>query len=110
MSYNKYMTARFHFNNIKESDKQALERYFNDKKIGRLKKLLLHGNFELAKFNISAKYHKRHDIFIVGLGLDFAKKDLRSQEEGHALLEAFDLALDCIISQLRKSESKLHDK
>ncbi len=104
------MTTRFYFKDIKESDKQFLEKYFNDKKMGRLKKLLLHGNFELAKFDVNAKYHPRHDIFIVGVGLSFADKNLRSEENGHTLMEAFDLTFDRVINQLRKSESKLHDK
>ncbi|MBI2041575.1 MAG: HPF/RaiA family ribosome-associated protein [Candidatus Nealsonbacteria bacterium] len=104
------MTTRFHFEDIKESDKQFLEKYFNDKKIGRLKKLLLHGNFELAKFDVNAKYRKRHDLFEVIVGLNFAGKGLRGEEKEHTLTEAFDLAFDRVISQLRKSESKLHDK
>lgn len=105
------MTTRFYFENIKESDKRLLEDYFAEKKIGRLERLLQHGNLELAKFAVNAKYHQRRNAFIVRVGLGFAKKSLRSQEISHAnLLEAFDLALDRVINQLRKSESKLHDK
>lgn len=105
------MVTRFYFENIRESDKQLLEKYFQEKKLNRLSKLLLHGNFELAKFAVNAKYHQRHSIFLVRLGLNFAGKDLRSEEKSHSSLpEAFDLALDRIISQLRKSESRLHDK
>ncbi|MBI2626165.1 MAG: HPF/RaiA family ribosome-associated protein [Candidatus Nealsonbacteria bacterium] len=104
------MTTRFYFKNIKESDKQLLEAYFQEKKIARLEKLLLRGNLELAKFAVDAKYHERHSIFIIRLGLNFAGKDLRSEEKSHSsLLEAFDLAFDRIINQLRKVESKKHD-
>ena len=104
------MTARFYFEKIEESDKRVLEDYFRDKKLVRLEKLLQRGNLELAKFVVSAKYHQRHDTFIVRLGLNFVQKNLNSQESGHTLLEAFDLAFDRIINQLRKSESRLHDK
>lgn len=102
------MTTRFYFENIRESDKGLLEKYFQEKKEKRLSKLLLHGNFELAKFVVNAKYHQRHDTFLVRLGLDFAGKDLRSEEAGHTLVESFDLAFDRIINQLRKFESKKH--
>ena len=103
------MTVRFYFENIKDSNKWLLEEYFQKKKFVRLKKLLQHGNFELAKFVINAKYHQRHDVFIVRLGLNFAKHDLAAQEQGRGLLEVFDLAFDCIINQLRKFESKKHE-
>lgn len=104
------MTTRFYFENIREPDKQILKDYFQEKKIGRLEKLLLHGSFALAKFDVNAKYHQRHDAFIVRIGLNFAAKNLRSEEKGQTLLEAFDMAFDRIINQLRKVESKLHDK
>lgn len=110
------MTVRFYFENINVSEKIALENYFQEKKIGRLEKLLQrsqsgHSNFELAKFAVNAKYHRRHDAFTVRLGLSFARNNLRSEEVGHGnLLETFDLALDRIVNQLRKSGGKLHDK
>lgn len=104
------MTTQFHFQEIKESDEQLLEKYCREKKLGRLEKLLQHGNFELAKFVVSAKYHSRHSVFLVRLGLNFSGKDLRAEDKGGALLEAFDLAFDRIINQLRRTESKRHDK
>lgn len=105
------MTTRFYFENIKESDKRLLEDYFTEKKFGRLEKLLLHGNSALAKFAVNAKYRQRHNTFMVRIGLSFAKKNFRSEEISHSnLLESFDLAFDRVINQLRKSESKLHDK
>lgn len=96
------MNARFYFKSIKDADKQLLEKYFQEKKLGRLEKLLTHGNKGLAKFIVNARYHQRHDVFIVSLGLNFASRDLNVINEGSTLLEAFDLALDRIISQLRK--------
>lgn len=102
------MTTRFYFENIKKPDKEFLEKDFQEKKLGRLSKLLLHGSFDLAKFVVNAKYHRRHDTFIIRIGLNFGRNDLMSEERGHTLLEAFDLAFDCIISQLRKIESKKH--
>lgn len=104
------MTTRFYFEKIRDTDKQILENYFQEKKLGRLEKLLLHGNAGLAKLVINADYHPRHDTYIVRVGLNFGKKDLNSEIKGNTLLEAFDLAFDKIVSQLRKVESKRHDK
>lgn len=104
------MITRFYFQKVKDSDKSLLEKYFQEKKIGRLKKLLLHGDFELAKLVINAKYHERHNTFVVGLELDFAKEKLNSEDAGHILLEAFDLALDRLINQLRQLDSKKHNR
>lgn len=104
------MITRFYFEKIKEQDKRFLENYFQEKKLIRLEKLLQHGNLELAKLVVSVKYHQRHNVFAVRLGLNFAGKDLRSEEPGHTLLESFDSAFNRIINQLRKSESKKHDK
>ena len=105
------MTTRFYFEKIKEADKRLLEKYFQEKKFIRLKKLLQHGNFELAKFVVNAKHHERRNTFIVRIGLNFAGENLRSEKNGHgSLLEAFDLAFDRIINQLRKVENKKHNK
>lgn len=103
------MTTRFCFENIEEADKRLLEKYFQEKKLVRLEKLLQHGNLGLAKFISDAKYHQRHDAFIVRLGLNFGRNDLRAEDKGSTLFEAFDLAFDRVISQLRKIESKRHE-
>lgn len=104
------MNIRFYFQKISKTDKEQLEKDFKDKKLARLTKLLQHGNLELAKFVLNAKYHSRHNIFLVRLGLQVINKDLEAEEEGRHLIEAFDLAFDNLISQLRKLENIKHDK
>src|SRR3989344_7842970 len=99
------MTIRFHFQEIRETDKKQLENYLTEKKMSRLTRLLQHGNLELAKLVLSAKYHKHHNVFLVDLGLQIAKKDFQAEEKSHNLLEAFDLAFDGLINRLRKLES-----
>src|SRR3989338_95576 len=97
------MRIRFCLQNINKADKEALENYFYDKKMARLKKLLQHGNFELAKFVLNAKYQLHRKIFLVRLGLKVARKDFTSEEKAYYnLTEAFDLAFDDLIIQLRK--------
>ena len=104
------MTIRFYFQKINETDKEQLEKYLSEKKLSRLTKLLQHGNLELAKFVLNAKYHPRHNVFLVRLGLKIAKNDLTSEEKGQNLIEAFDLAFDSLVYQLRKAEKSRHDK
>ena len=104
------MNIRFYFEEIKKADKEQLENYLKDKKLSRLTHLLQHGNLELAKFVVNAKYHRHHNVFLVRLGLKVVKHDLNAEEKSQNLLEAFDLALDDIIIQLRKLESLKHDK
>ena len=104
------MKIRFHFQEIREADKKQLEKYLTEKKMSRLTRLLQHGNLALAKFILNAKYHERQNIYLVNLGLKISKNDFIAEKEGHTLLEAFDLAFDRLINQLRKLESKIHDK
>ncbi|MEK7519405.1 MAG: HPF/RaiA family ribosome-associated protein [Patescibacteria group bacterium] len=99
------MNIRFYFQEIDKGSQEKLRNYLTDKKLSRLTRLLQHGNLALAKFVLNAKYHRHHDIFLVRLGLKVAKKDLNSEEGSQNLLEAFDLALDKLINQLRRLES-----
>jgi len=99
------MNVRFYFQEIDKASKEQLEKHFADKKLNRLTHLLQHGNLELAKFVLNAKYHKHHDIFIVRLGLKVAKKDFEAEEKNYNLIEAFDLAFNRLIDQLRKLET-----
>ena len=103
------MTVRFYFENIIKIDKENLQKYFREKKLSRLEKLLQRGSFELAKFVLNAKYHRHHHINIVRLGLNIGKKDFESEEKSNNLIEAVDLAFDRLINQLRKLEGKRQD-
>lgn len=99
------MTVRFYFENIIKVDKENLEKYFWEKKISRLEKLLQPSDLELAKFVLNVKYHRHHHINIVRLGLNIGKKDFSSEEKSQNLVEAFDLALDRLIHQLQRFEN-----
>ena len=104
------MNIRFYFQEINKASKEQLEKHFSDKKLNRLTRLLQHGNLELAKFVLNAKYHRHHNIFIVRLGLKITKNDLEAEEKNYNLVKAFDLAFDRLIDQLRKLETIKHDK
>ncbi len=102
------MNIRFYFQEISKSGQEELEKYLGGKKLGRLTRLLQHGNLALAKFVLNAKYHKHHNIFAVRLGLKVARKNFEAEELSQSLIEAFDLAFDRLINQLRKLESLKH--
>ena len=104
------MNIRFYFQKIKEEEKEDLEKYFDDKKIARILRLLQEKDLELANLVLNAKYHQHHNIFLVRLGLNIGRKNLFSEEKGHMLIEAFDLALDELVIQLRKLEEKRTNK
>lgn len=98
------MNIRFYFQKIEKKDKERLKKYFDNKKLSRLTKLLEKKDLALAKLTLSAKHHQRHNIFLVRLGLKITKNDLTSEEKAHSLTGAFDLAFDKLIFQLRKLE------
>jgi ribosome-associated translation inhibitor RaiA len=104
------LSLRLYFQKISEKDKKELKKYFDDKKLSRLTKLIQGKDLELAKLSFNAKYHQHNNIFLVRLRLRTVKKDIRSEEKGQALIEAFDLAFDKLISQLRKLKDIKHDK
>jgi ribosomal subunit interface protein len=102
------MNIRFYFQQINKTDKEELEKYLDEEKLNRLTRLLNHGSLALAKFVLNAKYHKHHNIFVVRLGLGFAKNNFETEELSQDLIKAFDLAFDRLISQLRKLENLKH--
>lgn len=104
------MNIRFYFQEINKTGREELEKYLAGKKINRLTRLLQHGNLALAKFVLNAKYHKHHNIFVVRLGLKIAKNNFEAEELNKDLIEAFDLAFNRLIYQLRKNEKSRHDK
>jgi len=104
------MNIRFYFQEINKAGQEELENYLAGKKLNRLTRLLQHGNKALAKFALNAKYHKHHNIFVVRLGLKIAKNNFKTEELSQNLIEAFDLAFDRLIYQLRKNEKSRHDK
>ena len=104
------MNTRFYFQKISKIDREKLKKYFTEKKLNRLSRLLQHGNLELANLVVRTQYFQRHNAFEIKLNLSFAKKELIGEEKSHDLIRAFDLALDRLVNQLRKIESLRHDK
>ena len=103
------MTIRFYFRQIDKVNEDRLRDYLAEKKLGRLTRLLQHGNLELAELELRVEHSEHHNIFSVKLDLIIAKNNLAAHEDGHNLIEAFDLAFDNLINRLRKLESIRHD-
>ncbi len=104
------MNIRFYFQEINKVGQEELEKYLAGKKLDRLTRLLQHGNLALAKFVVNAKYHSHHNIFTVRLGLEIVKNNFEAEEVSHNLIEAFELAFNKLVYQLRKAEKSRHDK
>ena len=104
------MNIRFYFQEINKAGQEELKKYLAGKKFNRLTHLLQHGNLALAKFVVNAKYHSHHNIFVVRLGLEIAKNNFESEEVSHNLIEAFELAFNKLVGQLRRVEKSRHDK
>ena len=104
------MTINFSFSRVDKNCKKMLEDYVTKEKLSRLTRLLQHGNFELADLKIRSEYFTKHNAFLVELDLKIAKNHLVAEERSHDITKGFDLAMDRLISQLRKLESLRHDK
>ena len=78
--------------------------------MSRLTRLLRHGNLELADLRILVEYFPHHNEISVRLTLSIKKRELMAEKRSRNIIESFDLALDNLISQLRKLESVMHDK
>ena len=93
-----------------EEYKQILEDYATDKKLSGLSRLLQHGNYELADFDVRVEPLAHRSGLLIKMDLEVKKHVLHAESEGYNPIEVFDLALEKIIIQLRKVESVRHDK
>ena len=103
------MTTRFYFRKIDKDDEKQLKNYLDEKKLSRLAKLLRCSDPAIADFEVRIEYSQRHNIFSINLTFIFAKHKLVSLRKSHNLIEAFDLAFDRLVLQMRKIESIKHD-
>ena len=104
------MNVNFYFQKADESCKKQVENYFTKEKLGRIEKLLRHGNLELAELKVKIEYLAHHNEFFVELILDIARHEVLAEKRAFSLQEALDISLDHLISQLRKIESIRHHK
>ncbi|MFC1789411.1 HPF/RaiA family ribosome-associated protein [Patescibacteria group bacterium] len=102
------MKISFYFQKFDESCKKELRDYLTEKKLNRLERLLHHGNLELAKFRVHAEYFPHHNAVLVKLTLSIKKHEFIAEKRTFNIIEAFDIAFDNLIIQVRKLEDKLY--
>jgi len=100
------MTIQFSYKQVEEKDKSFLEDYLEKKK-ERLAKLLPDNDWQNAQLQIRAEKFVKKDAFKVEIFLKSPKYNLMSNEDDHTIIEAFDLAFDKLIMQIRKNHEKL---
>lgn len=100
------MHIQFSFKNVEVRDKNFLENYL-DKKIGRLRTLLSAEEFASANLEIRVEKFVKKEAYKVEIHLNAPKEKLLASEDDHTIMEAFDLALDKLVIQLRKTKSRL---
>jgi len=99
------MIIQFSYKQVEEKDKHFLEDYLEKKK-ERLAKLLPDNQWENARLEIRAEKFMKKDAFKVEIFLISPVHDFMSSEDDHTIIEAFDLALDKLIMQMRKEHQK----
>lgn len=104
------MQTHFSYQNTDKDCGVKLEGYATEEKLQNLTRLLQHGNYDLADLDIRVEYFSHHNSFEIKMNLKIARHILVSEQTGYDLFEVFDLALEKIIEQMRKLESKRHKR
>jgi ribosomal subunit interface protein len=99
------MHIQFSYKNIGEDDKNFLEEYI-DKKIKRIETLVSKDDFLVANLEIRAEKFVKKEAYKVEIHLNAPKEKLLASEDDHTIMEAFDLALDKLVIQLRKNKNR----
>jgi len=100
------MHIQFSYKNVTEKDKKFLENYI-DQKTERIAKLLSQQDFSNAHFEIRVEKFAKKEAYKCETRLDFPGQNFMASEDDHTVIEAFDLALDKLIIQLRKHKEEL---
>ena len=103
------MNTQFSYKNVSEKDKKFLENYF-DKKTDRIKTLTKEEEFEVANMEIRVEKFAKKEAYNLEIHFYLPGKSFMSSEDDHTVIEAFDLALDKLISQLRRYRGELKSR
>jgi len=104
------MNIIFYFQKVDEGCKKQAKDYFTEEKLGRITKLLRHGNLELAKLKVSVEYFSHHNEFFVELILNISRHEVLAEKRAFSLPQALEVSFDHLVLQLRKIENIRHDK
>lgn len=101
------MNVQFFFKSISEKDKKFMEEYFYEKKEERLKRIMSEADYQNSVLDVKAEKFAKKEAYKVEFILEFPENKFVSSEDDHTIIEAFDLALDKLIIQLRKHHEKI---
>ena len=104
------MKIHFTFRKVDEKSREKLEQCFYSSKLNRLTRLLNHADLELAILDIRVEYFIKHNAFLVKAEMNIKKCHLIGEEASHDIMKACDLAVNRLISQVRKVENIKHKK
>lgn len=99
------MNIQFSYKQVADKDKVFLEDYL-DKKKSRLTNLLNEEDLINSRLEIRAEKFVKKEAYKVEIFLITPHKKFGAEEDDHTIIEAFDLALDKLIMQLRKEHEK----
>ncbi|HOY55963.1 MAG TPA: HPF/RaiA family ribosome-associated protein [bacterium] len=99
------MHIQFSYKQVNAQDKVFLENYI-DKKIERIKNLLDTEKFSNAILDIRVEKFVKKNACQVELHFSFPGGNFMASEDDHTIIEAFDLALDKLVMQLRRQHEK----
>ena len=94
------MNIQFSYKNVSDKDKKFLENYI-DKKTDRVETLISGEHLENSKMEIRVEKFAKKEAYNLEIFLSWPSKDFMASEDDHTVIEAFDLALDKLINQLR---------
>ena len=100
------MNIQFLYKQVSEKDKNFLEEYIQ-KKMERFKKLISENDLDVGRLEVKSEKFAKKKAFKVELFLSLPEYQFRASEDDHTIIEAFDLALDKLIIQIRKEFEKL---
>lgn len=103
------MNIQFSYKNVSDKDKKFLENYI-EKKIDRIKTLVSEEQFENSKMEIRVEKFAKKEAYNLWIFLSWSGNDFMASEDDHTVIEAFDIALDKLIYQLRKYHEELKNK
>ena len=95
------MNIQFSYKHVSVKDKKFLEDYL-DKKTDRVNTLLKDNESDSSQLEIRVEKFAKKEAYKLEIYLSFPGKTFRASEDDHTVIEAFDLALDKLIIQLRK--------
>ncbi len=103
------MNTQFSYKNVSEKDKRFLEDYY-DKKVDRISTLTKEQEFEAANMEIRIEKFAKKEAYNLEIHFYLPGKSFMSSEDDHTVIEAFDLALDKLINQLRRYRDEMKRK